>query len=351
MKLRNLAVLAVLTASALMSTVSTAFADPFLFGTANADGHEIFKYDLGTNTKSTVLDTTLNVPGCSFANFCTPDSLVFDSLGRIVYTMENKGELHRFTPGVPGSDQTLATGFVTPKDLVLAPDGLSVYLSEAGGGAAGHFIDRVVLCPVGPCTVTKLNGGLPYSTSDGPHGLAFVGANLYANIGDRTGGAANSHLAQLDPTTGLVLANQTGNLNSLDGLSFDFDPAHSFLYATSVSGGFVYEFNPAALAAGPTRTLFSGQFTGSAIDGLTYDLAGNLYIAGFSTNASASKLYQCGIPTSGNGTCTGLANILGIDDLAPFNQSNRSTVPEPASLMLLASGLLGLARYRQRKSR
>ena len=191
-----------------------------------------------------------------------------------------------------------------------------------------------------------------YATVDGPHGLAFApgNPNLFADIGDRFGGAANSRLAQIDPVTGAIIS-QTGILNSLDGLAFDRDPLHPFLYATSNGGNLVYQFNPANLAAGPTATLFTGQFPGVAVDGLTYDLAGNLYIAGFSTNASAARLFRCNI--NGN-SCTGLEFILGIDDLAPFDQANPSgpsTVPEPATLALLGSGLLGVMTRRRGQRR
>ena len=297
----------------ILMTVSTSLADPppsvnILYGTAS---YEIFSFDLATNTKTTLLNTFTNLH-CWYGS-CQPDSLVTDTAGRIVYTMKDTGQVHRFLPGVPTSDVVLASGLVNPSDIVMDPSGASVLVSETADGG-GHKIARIALCAVPPCTVAKLGGGagISYAIADGPHGLAFAGPNLFANIGDRTGGASNSHLAQINPATGAISAvpgQFSVTLSGLDGLVFN--PWNSMLYATSVLSGLVYEFNPVNVTT-PTRSLFAGQFPGAAVDGLTYDLAGNLFIAGYSTNAGASKLFWCSITT---GSCTSLANILGIIDV------------------------------------
>lgn len=347
---------------AALSWSSVASAAPFLYGTSN--GTSIFRYDLANNSVVTLENTT------------TPDSLVVDALGRVIYTNDNllHGQIRRFDPAIgPGSDVVLFEGPAgtnppfQPKDLVLEPFGVGgctqaagcVLVSETGGGGAGHHIYKVDNCPVPPCTGVTLGPNTLYATNDGPHGITFGPSNrLFAAIGDRTAGLVDSRIAELNPTTGAIIQATNPALTGtfgLDGLTFNTN--NGLLYTTSVLNGKIYSIDPTVPLVATQRFDVSAINGGAnpALDGLTFDNIGNLYIAAFSMN----KLVRCAITTNVGfdgtlltaGNCVATApTILGIDDLAPFNQVNQPQTPEPGSLLLLGSGLLiGVNRFRRRK--
>src|SRR5712692_10588835 len=121
---------------------------------------------VSANTATNVVTTVLNTPS-------GPDSLLFDSSGRIIYSQLNTGTVRRFDPST-NSDVQLASGLNLPVDLALEPGGNSVLVSQGGGGA----ITRINLTTLVVTTLGTYGGN--------PEGLAYDSTGrLFANLGVR----------------------------------------------------------------------------------------------------------------------------------------------------------------------
>jgi streptogramin lyase len=275
-----------------------------LYGTS-VEGQNIFSYDTVTNTVTTIV----SLPGKS------PDTMVFDSGGRIIYTSVYSGEVRRYDPA-SHADVLIASGLSNPADLLLDPGGNSILVSEYGGGR----IDRINL------TTFALSALCTTSCNYGPNpeGLAYDGSGrLFANLGAREGGATAKFVAELDPLTGQIL-HQSAGLNSLDGLTFD--TVTGKLFAASLYGNGIYEIDPNTLLA--TTRMF-GSIPNP--DGITSDGAGNLFLAA----RGNFNIYRYNI--AGN-TLTGLTSVYGLDDLAPAAGLG-APIPEPETYAMLLAGL------------
>jgi sugar lactone lactonase YvrE len=284
-----------------------------LYATSIA-GSQIDKVDTVANT----VTTYLNTPSAA-------DSIMFDSTQRVIYTQLFSGQVRRFDP-TNSTDVAIAGGFNEPADITLEPGGQTMLVSEFLGGK----IDRVNLTTNAVSTLLAPGAN--------PEGLAYDGARLFANLGSRSGGPTGKFVAEINPTTGAILATSP-DLDSLDGLTFD--PYTGLLYATSVFGNLVYSIDPNNLSVVHDVTSKIGSIPGP--DGITTDGVGNIYIAS-SGSLGDSHIYQLDLI---NQTLTQKTFVNGLDDLAPL--SGLGSIPEPSSFVLAGFGFAVLAAWHWRR--
>jgi streptogramin lyase len=281
----------------------------------NFSGRQIRSLD--TVTKATTLVDS--VPVAAGGN---PDSLIFDSTGRIVYTIYNgsPGEVRIFDP-IANTDTLLATGFSSQLvDVTLEPSLNTILVSDRGNNS----IDRVNLTTG---TVTLLGSAGAFGTVDG---LTYdASGNLYA--------AVNTNIVKINPITGAVITTGASTGVFLDGLTYD--SVSNKLWAAT--GSCIYNFDLVTLA--PSACIATPGFGGN--DGIESDGAGHLFIAASSSALVAQY-------TISSGTFLAVSNNLGsLDDIAPTSGLGAPpSAPEPAGFVLVSGGLGLLAFLRRKKA-
>jgi hypothetical protein len=284
-----------------------------LYATSIA-GSQIDKVDTVANS----VTTYLNTPSAA-------DSIIFDTSQRVLYTEIFNGQVWRYDPTGP-TNVPIAGGFSNPADMVLEPGGNSMLVSEFSGGK----IDRINLTTNAVSTLL--------SPGDNPEGLAYDGTRLFANLGSRGGGPTAKFVAEINPTTGAIIATSPG-LDSLDGLTYD--PFSGMLYASSLFSNLIYSIDPNNLSI--VHDVTSKLGTIPAPDGITSDGIGNIFIAS-SASLGDSHIYQLDLIAN---TLTQKTFVNGLDDLAPA--SGLGSLPEPSSFVLAMFGVVSVGAWRWRR--
>ena len=237
------------------------------------------------------VDMSTGVVAVLFNTISTPDSLIVDSLGRILYTTQKIGTVSIFDPS-NGSNSIVVGGLSYPRDLIFDPGQSSILVSNFGKGE----IDRVNLLTgtLTPLT-TKLGtvDGLAY----GPKGELFAVINHHTQI------------ARIDPKSGAILktltvvTNHTVSYYGLDGLTYDAYTGH--LWATDVGAG-----ANCLVEIGTGLTAFKLHQVGNlpTPDGVISDGKGNLYIG-----VNLAKVFAYNIPTD---KITAMVKVKNVDDVA-----------------------------------
>jgi hypothetical protein len=265
----------------------------------------------------------------------SPDSLMFDTMGRILYTAISAGQVRIIDVNANPQDSLIAPQpgnplLNHPADVLLEPGGHTMLVSEFGlillGGGK---IDRIdLVSPSHP--ITQLWPPSNGSGSGNPEGLAYDNVGrLFANLGLRGLNPTDppaKYVAQLDPVTGAILHQspcppQGGSpcLSSLDGLTYD-----SFtqkLYAASLYGKTVYQIDPNNLSSPvDLRQLYGwtkSQIKDFVPDGITSDGSGHLFVASVQVAnfAGDGHIYDINLVTGTLSRGDFISNTL--DDLAP----------------------------------
>lgn len=226
-----------------------------------------------------------------FNTISTPDSLIVDSSGRILYTTQKIGTVSIFNPST-SANSIIVSGLAYPRDLIFDPGQASILVSNYGKGE----IDRVNLVTG---TLTPLLK--KQATVDG---LAYdAQGHLFAVVNHHT------QIVQIDPHSGAILktltvvTNHTVAYYGLDGLTYD--PYTGHLWATDVGTGANCLVEIPTDLSGFTM-LQVGNFV--TPDGIISDGKGNLYVG-----VNLSRVFAYNIPTD---TITTRVKVKNVDDVA-----------------------------------
>jgi hypothetical protein len=304
-----------------------------LYYTTFAGGTNVHSVNYSYNGTSIVYSSNVGITGVTGA-----DGILFAPDGNLLVAGQGANHITELTTaGVVLGTVAAGTGSY---HMALSSDASNATLFNLWNGPGSGGSDPISAVTLTGGSIVGAASGVPYTiVGTGSHdvrGLVYDPANSTWYYGTAPDGAAGDFgTVSFSGTTATLTLIASGKF--AHGLTYD-SFASTIIFS---SQNVITQYNPGTGTFTDLPSIPDGNYDQSAVDGnghlFVASNSGDLVFVDYSSGGFASPVFT---------DAQFLAASL--DDIAPLSGSGSSTVPEPASFLLLGTGLAGVLAMRRK---